>query len=221
VLQSLVNQTHQTRNLPNTTPRPRCSTGETYIAAPFTPPASSQHCTTNSRQCIVVTSPDKRILSVLLSSRRHTLQIPPLSRTIPQQLLDQIDMCQQHAAAAVARESQFVEGISVVSQTSNKSVSRNVFSSSFLSTIGLSFSFFVFVRIGWDGMETYRSWSMSLPSSSEISLRYLVQRSPTTCTSVGFSELYLFLVVVRGVCGLGVWGAWLFLLCRRRSSGWG
>ena len=122
--------------------------GETCIAAPLTPPASSQHCTAQQTvgKCIVDSSPDKNecFPSVLLSSRRHTLQIPPLSRTIPQQLLDRIDMCQQHAAAAVARESQFVEGISVVSQTSNKSVSRNVFSSSFLSTVGLSFFLFFF-----------------------------------------------------------------------------
>jgi hypothetical protein len=39
--------------------------------------------------------------------------IPPLSRVIPKQLLDQIDMREQHAAAAVAGESQCVERKSI------------------------------------------------------------------------------------------------------------
>ena len=48
-----------------------------------------------------------------------------------------------------------------------------------------------------DRIETYRSWSMSLPSSSEISLRYLVQRSPTTCASA-WEVSWLFLELGRG-----------------------
>lgn len=108
-----------------------------------------------------------------------------LSRVVPEQLLNQVHVRKQHATAAVAGESQFAQRFSVNNNNILKSVKARQFQ------FPLIHCRFVFLFFGWDS--TYPSAMPSEPSGwISISLMYLVQRSPTTCSR----ELLVLLVAV-------------------------
>ena len=94
------------------------------------------------------------------------LQNLALSRVVPEQLLNQIDVGEQHATAAVAVESQLGQRSSVTTHILGQYAR---IPSSIISAL-------------FADLKTYPS-SMPVPSGPpvSISLTYLVQRSPTTC----------------------------------------
>jgi hypothetical protein len=112
--------------------------------------------------CSTSSNPSNRI-AIRLSV--GSLEDLALGRVVPEQLLNQVDVGEQHAAAAVAVESQFGERRSIITSSSQSRDSSHHHD-----------------RFGFFAREiTYPSsigWCSASPS---ISLTYLVQRSPTTC----------------------------------------